>query len=280
MPYLSRPGADLYYDVRGSGDTLVALHGLAENADYWHLSGVADLLAWEYRFISVDMRGHGRSRVTSTGSPGFDVDTLADDLGALVDELDLAAFHLLGHATGGMVAVRYATSHPSRLTGLILVGTSSATGVVSRDKVEKMAAGFRGKSWDVLLPEFRADPGPFLFHLDRAADAEELWTKAAAMFRRGDPDTLAAFIASFYDDADPRSDSLRSIACPTLVLAGEHDVLMRPSSEQLADSVPGAQLIVLPGVGHMTAFEAPTLFVDEIVAFCRSTRSQATVTPL
>src|SRR5687767_1652221 len=108
MPLLERPGARLYYEDVGRGDEVIlTTHGLAENSTYWSVPGVTGALAARYRVVSMDMRGHGRSQVT--GEPeGFDVDTLAGDIGALADALGLARFHLLAHATGGMVALRYA----------------------------------------------------------------------------------------------------------------------------------------------------------------------------
>ena len=63
MSTFTRGNAKIYYEEHGSGEPLIAVHGLIENATYWHLGGVTELLSKEYRFIPMEMRGHGRTKV-------------------------------------------------------------------------------------------------------------------------------------------------------------------------------------------------------------------------
>jgi pimeloyl-ACP methyl ester carboxylesterase len=272
MPTLDRGNAHLYWEEAGSGSPILATHGLTENASYWSLTGVTAALAALHRVIAMDMRGHGRTRVD--GPPhGFDVETLGDDVAALADHLGLGRFHLLTHATGGMVGVRYAMRPEARLASLILTDTGSATAITPGDPetrrraMGQFAAGFEGKGWDEILQRARKHPGPFLFRLDQHPERERLWGIVERIFRLGDPDTIARFIRSFYTDPDPCVEGLRRIACPTLVLLGEHDVLFEEPSRLMAREIPRARWVMLPGIGHMTAIEDPDRTTRAILEF-------------
>jgi pimeloyl-ACP methyl ester carboxylesterase len=272
MPTLDRGNAHIHWEEAGSGPAVLTTHGLTENAGYWSLTGVSAALAARHRVISMDMRGHGRSRVD--GPPfGFDVETLGDDVEALADHLGLERFHLLTHATGGMVGVRWAMRPHARLASLILTDTGSATAITPGDPetrrraMGQFAAGFEGKGWDEILQRARKHPGPFLFRLDQHPDRERLWGIVGQIFRLGDPDTIARFIRSFYTDPDPRLEGLRRIACPTLVLLGEHDVLFVEPSRLMAREIPRARWTLLPGIGHMTAIEDPERTIGAILEF-------------
>jgi pimeloyl-ACP methyl ester carboxylesterase len=272
MPTLDRGNAHLHYEEAGSGPPVLTTHGLTENASYWSLTGITTALAAHHRVISLDMRGHGRTRVD--GPPhGFDVETLGDDLEALADHLGLGRFHLLTHATGGMVGVRYAMRPGARLASLILTDTGSATAITPGDPetrrraMSQFAAGFEGKGWDEILQRARKHPGPFLFRLDQHPERERLWGVVERIFRLGDPDVIARFIRSFYTDPDPCVEGLRRIACPTLVLLGEHDVLFVEPSRLMAREIPRARWVMLPGIGHMTAIEDPERTTRAILEF-------------
>ena len=92
------------------------------------------------------------------------------------------------------------------------------------------------------------------------------------MFRLGDPNTLAAFVRSFYVDPDPCIEGLRGIPCPTLVVVGEHDGMFWESSHLMAREIPDARLEVLPDVGHMIALEAPESTTRRVLEFLEEER--------
>jgi pimeloyl-ACP methyl ester carboxylesterase len=126
MAYFQNKNARIYYEDVGQGEPIIANHGLAEDTTYWSEPGVTADLAQKYRVISIDMRGHGRTVVE--GEPkGYDEITMGDDFTALANHLKIGKFHLLSHATGGMVAARYGIRHSDRLLSLILTDTGSET---------------------------------------------------------------------------------------------------------------------------------------------------------
>ena len=106
MPYLPRPGAHLFYDISGDGETtILTTHGLTHCGAYWSRTGVSATLADAgFRVVDMDLRGHGRSVPVEGQDPGYTVEHVAADIGALASHLGVERFHLLTHATGGMAA--------------------------------------------------------------------------------------------------------------------------------------------------------------------------------
>ncbi|MDQ1496447.1 MAG: non-heme chloroperoxidase, partial [Actinomycetota bacterium] len=115
----TKDGANIFYKDWGSGRPVVFSHGWPLNADAWDPQ--ANLVASNgYRAVAHDRRGHGRSTQTWDGN---DMDSYADDLAALMDELDLSDAVLVGHSTGGGEVVRYLARHgTSRVAKAVLLG--------------------------------------------------------------------------------------------------------------------------------------------------------------
>lgn len=284
MPYFQRGNARLYYDDQGQGEAILTTHGVSENGSYWGLPGVSEQLARRYRVIDTDMRAHGRS-VVSGADKGYDVDTMAQDIGVLADQLGLERFHLLTHATGGMVGLRYAMDHSERLLSLMSTDTGSATlptdeaclpqneGKSDYGKLpglgEALAAGFSQHDAHALLAMARSSGqgGPFLNRLNHNADPERCWQTVEAVMSAGSRHEYVAFMTDFYDDPDPQIARLKQIRCPNLVMLGEHDVMFIKPSELLVRVLPDVRHVVLEGLGHMTAIEDPQRTTAELLAF-------------
>ena len=259
----------------GQGEPIITSHGLMEDCGYWSETGVTAKLAENYRVISMDMRGHGRTVVD--GEPfGFDVATMGNDFGVLADELGLDRFHLLSHATGGMAAVRYAMTTSQRLISLILTDTGSATapaipGVEDTGEARQghllIAETRKTASVEEWMTLARAEPGPFLFKMAEHPDSGRMWNIFAGFIRRQDPVAIRNFMMRFYTDPSPMIEGLRQINCPTLVLLGEFDIVFMEPSEILAREIPHARHVILDGVGHMTAIEDPARTAAEILKF-------------
>ena len=274
MPWIQRGNARIYYEDVGKGEPIITTHGVAENGAYWSEPGVTARLAQRYRVVSMDMRAHGQT-VVEGEPPGFDVETMADDIGALADELNLTRFHLLTHATGGMVGVRYAMTRSDRLISLLLTDTGSATRLrfpnmdeeETRQAVEQWAAAFEVATHDQIVAGAKVTPGPFLFRMAQLPDSERMYAVWERILRRGDLKVIARFLRTFYTDPDPHVEGLRQIRCPTLVLLGEYDVVFLEASELMAREIPNARHVVMQGVGHMTAIEDTGRTLREILNF-------------
>jgi pimeloyl-ACP methyl ester carboxylesterase len=277
MPYFKKENVQIYYEDIGQGVPIIATHGLMEDGTYWSETGVTAKIAEKYRMISLDMRAHGRTIVDDKPF-GFDADTMADDIDAIADFLEIDRFHLLTHATGGMVGVRYAMTKSERLISLILTDTGSATipefyiSESNRPEPTEEANAAWIKwistgSFEDAFKEFRRHPGEYLFKMDEHPNREEMWKIYEGFFKNVDPQEVIKFRSDFYSDLDPRIDGLRQIKCPTLILLGEFDIVFLKPSEIMANNIPDVRHIIIEGIGHMTAIEAPERTITEILNF-------------
>ena len=282
MPFFKNENARIYYEDVGEGEPIIANHGLMEDLTYWSETGVTAKLTEKYRMISIDMRAHGRTIVD--GKPfGFDADTMAADFDALAIYLEIDRFHLLTHATGGMVGVRYAMTRSERLISLILTDTGSATipdfyiDEANRpEPSEKMIAAWTKwvstGSFNEVIKEMRRHPGEFLFKMDEHPNNERMWKIYEGFLKYQDPQAITRFRSVFYSDLDPRIEGLRQIKCPTLVLLGEFDIVFLKPSEIMANEIPDVRYVIIDGVGHMTAIEAPERTIKEILDFLETVK--------
>jgi len=246
----------LRYEVRGAGAaTLVLLHEMGGTLESWDL--VVEPLASSRRVVRYDMRGAGlsekvRGRLT--------METLASDLVGLLDALKIASpVVLAGCAVGGAVGLYFAAHHPERVAAVI--ATSPATGL----RPEQKAAMLQGA--DNLE---REGAGVLLARLGQSYP--EAVRKNAVHFetfrnryRCNDPESLAATFRMLTDLEMTRE--LKSIKCPVLVLAGEHDLVRPPPVvATIAQHIPGARLKTVASA-HFMAFQTPDIFLNEVEGF-------------
>lgn len=261
---------------------------MSESHLYWSISGITEsLIKAGYRVINTDMRGHGFTEVHAEDK-GYDVDTLAADILALADHLELDKFHLLTHATGGIVGFHLAFEHSNRLLSIMATNTGSATypsneyakltdpdatipALTEMDAARNtgLAKTFKGKSKGDLMLAARqyALKSPFLCNMPKLEHAETAFAQYAACSYVGDPDNIADFVESFYTSYDPHIKGLRNIQCPTLMLVGEYDHLFIEAAKLIAREIPNCEHVTMQGIGHMTAFEAPQELTKELLDF-------------
>ncbi|MHA2398129.1 MAG: alpha/beta fold hydrolase [Promethearchaeota archaeon] len=300
MPYFEKDILRLYYEDVGKGEPIIANHGLLEDGTYWSETGVTAKLAENYRVISIDMRGHARTIVD--GPPyGFDVETMAHDFDDLADYLGIDKFHLLTHATGGMVGAWYGMTRSERLISLMLTDTSSYTRIVEPDyreftEEEKVQRAMGREMWEKASEEqreqmkeariaaeekisteewmagVRNEPGVFLFKMAEHPDSDAMFKIYEGFIRRQVPRQNVNFRMNFYTDPDPHIDMLRKVKCPTLVLIGEFDLAFLEPSEIMASEIPDVRHVVMKGIGHMTAIEDPEGTITELLDFLETVK--------
>jgi len=286
MAWFEKGNVRIYYEDVGKGEPIISNHGLAEDCGYWSETGVTAKLAERYRVISMDMRGHGRT-VVKDEPYGYDADTMAGDFDALADHLGLDKFHILTHATGGMVGVRYAMTRSERLISLMLTDTGSETRPIMYDatgrelteedreralqvaeQAAREAANRPPPTFEERKAWWRANPGVFTFKMAEHPYSDCMFEILDGFYqRRASQEALAKFRQSFYTDPDPRIEGLRQIKCPTLVLLGEFDIVFIKPSELMAKEIPDNRHVVMKGLGHMTAIEAPEWTASELLDF-------------
>lgn len=255
MSTIRRPHATIAYDAVGEGPTVVLGHSLFCTRSMWR--GVVEALAGEYRFLNVELRGHGQS----TAEAPFTLDDLVDDWLAILDRESVDRAILCGLSTGGMTAMRLALRVPERVYGMALLDTSAdREPLVNRVKNGALAWGY---SHFGLLPS-----GALLaamFAPQTVRNRNDLTSSLLDDVRSFDRGQIShAIRAVFGRDAV----DLSGVTVPTLAMVGEHDAATPPSrARRIAATVEGAILAVIPGAGHLTTLEQPAAVVEHLRPF-------------
>lgn len=240
---------------------MVLLHGIARMAQaFAHL---APHFADRHRVIAVDMRGHGDSGWHPQGA--YLVDDYLSDIEALADALDLRDIVLWGNSTGGRVAQMYAGRHPARVAAVVSedVGPERPQKISDR-RARRMAVEEAGWATldDVVAASRETYPrtaAPLL-----RAFAEQGSTRRAdgRYYWKRDPAILKGFVAmELWDD-------VRRIRAPILyVLGGESSIVPAETRQQLRETLPQAEIVTMPGLGHYPSDEDPGAFLAIVDGF-------------
>lgn len=253
--HIDRDGARISYTVEGSGPPILLGHSLLCDGSMWR--EVAPALAGRYLLITIDARGHG----ASTAERPFTLDDLADDWLAILDREGIDRAALVGLSMGGMTAMRVALRAPARVAALALLDTSADREPLKPRLRNRLLAevvrrvGFPHVAVPIAL---RALLGETTLR-ERPELVRSLRAQLLSLDRRVYHAARAVF------DRPPIADRIAAIRCPTLVLVGEEDVATSPSrSRRIAERIPGARLVTVPRVGHLTALEAPAAVVSAL----------------
>jgi non-heme chloroperoxidase len=275
MPYITTADAtELFYRSWGEGPAVVFTHGWALSAELWQPE-MLKLAAAGFRCVAYDRRGHGRS---DDPGRGYDFDTLADDLGAVLDALDLKAVTLVGHSMGNGEIARYLTRHgDSRVARIVMVAPALPYPL-------KTAANPDGWSDPATLDAWRA--------LWATGFAEWLAPAAFAAYGPGaspdrvqhtirvmlQPSLQAVMETNLATSETDFREELRQIGVPTLVLHGDEDQScpLELAGAKTAGLIPDGRLKVYPGAKHILIGSHVDEIVGDILAFIDETRrSQA-----
>jgi 3-oxoadipate enol-lactonase len=260
MATASVNGIDIAYTLEGEGDrTVVLVNGLADEKETWAYQTPA-LLEAGYRVLTFDNRGVG---ATSKPAGPYTSELLADDAKALVDELGITDFHLMGVSMGGMIVQEYALKYGSDLKSVTMACTYAAPGpFCSRMfKFWEDAAPVMGVPFvmrDVTLWAFTLD-----FFRTREDELAEFETGMKYM-DMPTPAYLAQLAVIQQHDTTAR---IGALTVPSLVLAGEEDLLIPTAlSHDLHALVPGSEWATTAG-GHGCVWEHPDAFNAAFLQF-------------
>ncbi|HEX2064315.1 MAG TPA: alpha/beta hydrolase [Acidimicrobiales bacterium] len=245
----------------GEGPPLVLLHGGMGDSRGWP-DQLRDL-SEEYGVVAWDAPGCGSS---SDPPETFGLPDYADSLAGFVDALDLGRPHVLGHSFGSGLALEFYRRHPGLPRSLILAGPYAGwAGSLPAEEVEKRLR-LALETAELLPGRFDPRSIPGLFSDVMPADKRELLALVMSDARPAGTRVMAQAFA----EADLR-DVLPRIEVPTLLLCGEADERSPLTvGRALHAAIPGSTLVVLPGVGHESFFEAPERFNAEVRSFLRS----------
>jgi pimeloyl-ACP methyl ester carboxylesterase len=258
-------GIEVAYERRGSGPPLVFAHGAAEDGRVWRPQ--LDALADEFTVVAWDEPGAGRS---SDVPASFGLADYADCLAAVVESLGLGPAHVAGLSWGGTVVLELYRRRPDLVTTLILVDTYAGwKGSLPEEEVRARVAGTQ-KTLAAPPEEFDPTP-PGLFAGGPPVEFVPLLEAMSADVR---PESLRTQLLVMAE-ADQR-DLLPFVAVPALLIWGEHDARSPMSvAREFERAIPDAELVVLPGAGHLSNLERPELFNEAVREFCRAHPSAA-----
>ena len=256
-------------DPGGSGRPVVLIHG-------WPLSGaswseqLAPLQAAGFRPVTYDRRGFGRS---DKPNKGYDYDTLADDLAAVLDELDLRDVTIVGFSMGGGEVARYLAKHGAeRIHSAVFAAAvppylaqtdDNPDGPLDQATADGMENGLKADR-DAFFPEFVNTF--YSVDGDLKATPQQV-DEAVALAQQSDQDAAIGCMEAFAT-TDFRDD-LTKIAVPTLVIHGAGDAVVpfEGSGKRTHAAVPGSELVVVPDAPHGFNVTHAEQFNRALVAF-------------
>jgi pimeloyl-ACP methyl ester carboxylesterase len=251
--YTHANGIAIYCEVFGSGQTVIFLHGSMGTGEVW--KPYIPILSQNFNLILPDARGHGK---TQNPDGEINLHLLAEDLAALIDNLELNQPVLCGWSMGGDIGLDLAIRYPNKVSGLIVGG-------VTHRISENYFASLKTMGLD--------EPGQINFER-----AEENIPQLVALWKTvhtQNPDHWKELVTQLsYEMWDPKlssEDDLKQITVPTLIVWGDRDQFL-PVENALAlyRLIPNAQLAVVPNPDHFVTRTKTAVFADLVENFISS----------
>ena len=263
MPTMQVNGAAIYYEEHGAGsETIVFAHGLLWSGAMF--ANQVRAFQDRYRCITFDFRGQGRSEVTASG---YDMNTLAEDAAALIENLDCAPCHFLGLSMGDFVGQRLAIRYAGLLKSLMLLETSADP---EPNQQKYRLLNFIARWFGLRPVASRVMPilfGETFLNDPARTDERDAWRqRLLANHRIGITRAVEGVIYR-----EGVYELLDQIETPTLIVVGDQDVATVPAkSERMHERIPGSQLVIIPGAGHTSTVEEPAAVNAALRAFLDS----------
>ncbi|MFN8309870.1 MAG: alpha/beta hydrolase [Chitinophagales bacterium] len=231
--YIKIDDVKLHYKMWGKGEPVLLLHGAME---YWRSwKNQIPVLAKNHKVIVVDTRGHGESTFTDRE---LSYDLFANDMNQFITLLGYDSINVVGFGDGAIIGMMMAIRRPGSVKRLVAIGSNlkADTTAVYPDVLEKV------KQWDYekmafyLQVKFKENPNPLQLK-EMARRMQKLLLTQPNMN---------------YDDLD-------KVICPTLVMAGDRDLIKPMHTQFIFENLPIGQLCIIPGATHYCISEKPSI---------------------
>ncbi|MFL6333305.1 MAG: alpha/beta fold hydrolase [Pyrinomonadaceae bacterium] len=249
-----------YDDSGGSGAALVLLHGFPFDRSMWR--GQAEALGGEFRVVAPDLRGSGETPLGDT----LTIEGMAEDVAALLDELNLGRVVVGGLSMGGYVAFELFRKFPRRVRALVLADTRPQADTVAGRRAREENAQRALKEGMAPIVESML---PKLLSAEARERGGVVLERVRAMMLGTTPEGAAAALRAMAVRRD-QTDLLPSVNVPTLIVVGSQDSITPPADAQaMSAQIEGSRLVVVEGAGHLSNVEQPEQFNRALVEFLR-----------
>jgi pimeloyl-ACP methyl ester carboxylesterase len=230
-------GIQVYYAVYGEGDPVILLHGGLGHSDVW--GNQVTELSKTHQVIVMDSRGHGRS---TRDEERYTYEVMASDVIALMDFLMIDKASLVGWSDGGIIGLVMAINNPERLERVFAFGANSDPSGITADLAE-----------DAVFNQYIENAGMDYAKLSSTPDDYEGFLTAIGEMWATEPNI---------------TDQLKNITIPVTIADGEYDeAITREHTEMMTKEIPGAKLVILPGVSHFAMWQNPEEFNTALLEF-------------
>jgi 3-oxoadipate enol-lactonase len=263
-------GTRLHYEAFGrpGAPAVLLIQGLGADKHGWDMQRLP--LALRYRVIALDNRGAGRS---DKPFGHYSLEQMAADAIAVLDKAGVDKAHIVGASMGGAITQIIGLEYPERVLSLTLACTACRNHPWRRELLHGWATDANERGMGAMVKEAaRWVIGPRSFRRLLPAFG---WLGPLAMGRT--PHAFASQVNAILDIDDGMSDRLAEVYAPTLVMVGNQDILTpRGDSEEIAERMPNAELVVISGAAHGFMVEHATTFNKVLIEFLgRVTREQS-----
>jgi pimeloyl-ACP methyl ester carboxylesterase len=248
MPKLNRDGVDIYYEVHGSGPTVLLTHGYSATSQMW--KGQIEPFSKDHQLVIWDMRGHGQSDYPEDQSAYSEEHTVAD-MAAILDAVGADKAVIGGLSLGGYMSLGFNLAHPDRTKALLIIDTGPGY------KKDEARAGWNATSLKTAERWERDGLGGL-----EGGSAE----RRTATHR--DATGLARAARGMLAQRDARViNSLPDIKAPSIVVVGADDTPFLAASDYMAAKIPNCEKVVIPNAGHAANIDQPEAFNRAILDF-------------
>jgi len=231
---------NLFYKEAGKGAPILFLHGGLGTSEA-HFANQLELFAQSHRVITIHTRGHGKSEI---GNAKFSYQLFADDVFSFMKAKSIDSASIIGFSDGAIIGAILAAQHPEKVHKLVMIGANLNTDGMSPETISWI------KSWDLtkmtryVKSVFKEHPNPEKLE-DYVKTMQEL----------------------FLTQPNLKDEDLKKITCPTLIMAGDHDMIKPEHQVYLYRTIPNSTLAILPNATHDVHMEQSAITNEMIRAF-------------
>ena len=274
MPRAAVKGGYIHYHVLGEGVPLVMLRGMSRSIRHW--LGYDEFLAKYFKVITLDNRGIGRSDCEVPWS--VSVHDMAEDVFAVLDQLNIESAHVMGISLGGMIALAMGLDQPERCRSLTVINSSIAGQLTPRLSIPAIAKMVRNArrltKIDDILAELLVSPH---YTNERRAELKAEWLKIMEVEGFPHLTSVKQALAALRFQV---TEKLAQLTVPTLVMYGTGDQFVPVvNSLMIHRMIPKARLVKLEGAGHDAMIECPQELADEMRQFISEVERSSNICP-